>query len=62
MKFKQKIKLNHNIYKIFHYLMSWMEVFLDHTRNFEQGVNIIFLYFVVYMCGINIFLKNLINL
>ena len=42
--------------------MSWMEVFLDYTRNFEQGVNIIFLYFVVYMCGINIFLKNLINL
>ena len=42
--------------------MSWMEVFLDHTRNFEQGVNIIFLYFVVYMCDINIFLKNLINL
>ena len=43
MKFKQKIKLNHITYKIFHYLMSWMEVFLDHTRNLEQGVNIIFL-------------------
>ena len=35
-----------------------MGVSLDHTRNLEQGVNIDS---AVYMCGINIALKNLIK-